>query len=766
MTFARFLKRLFAPPAGATVGGILVLRERVLTVIVSAVAALGAIAYVEAMVQAVEQMQWVWAALYTLAYLWLLIIAILRSLPFLLRAGSLLFILYGLGTAVLLQSGLSGDGRVLLLAFAILGGLLLGAQGGLVSLALSLASYGIVGWLMTTGRIPLPPLATMANSGSGSQWISGGAVLLALGATTAVSVGFFLRDLEATLGRQRDVLARMKEEQSKLEQEITQRTKSLERQRLQIQTAAEIAKIATEAPEPEELFSRAVDLIRERFSYYHASVFTLDSTSTWAELVASTGEAGQQLLARHHHLAVGSASIIGWVTANKKPRVTLDVEMDPFHFRNPLLPETRSEMAVPLMVGDRLIGALDVQSTEPRAFGEADVRALEAIAAELAIAHDNARLLRETSKRLRRIENLGKGSGAGFWERLSGAVGLEPVHLGSPPGSEEIAPPLSKTALESIRQGQTVVAPDGREVAAPVRVRGEVVATITARKPSEAADWSPDDLAVLDAIAAQTALALENIRQYSDEQRRLAELEVVNRISQAASQLVNPDSLYRVVHNQIDQILGDTDLALVLYDREPDLISMPYVSTAGEVSKRDPSPLGDDLPALVIRNRQPLLLTEDVAGQLASLGVKPSGPVARSWLGVPMLAGEEVLGAIILQDWEREQRYTDDDAALLTTIASQVATAVQNARLLDQVRRTARRQRLIHEITAKVRRSSEVDSILATATRELSMALNAGRSVASLEVAAPEGPEMPASSPAGKESKDVPRVGRARKANR
>ena len=99
--------------------------------------------------------------------------------------------------------------------------------------------------------------------------------------------------------------------------------------------------------------------------------------------------------------------------------------------------------------------------------------------------------------------------------------------------------------------------------------------------------------------------------------------------------------------------------------------------------------------------------------------------VAQSWLGVPLMTGEDILGVIVVQDFEREERFSEDDAALMTTIASQVATALQNAQLMEQIQRTARRERLIHEIASKLRRAPDMKSILSTTARELNRAFNA-----------------------------------------
>ena len=111
--------------------------------------------------------------------------------------------------------------------------------------------------------------------------------------------------------------------------------------------------------------------------------------------------------------------------------------------------------------------------------------------------------------------------------------------------------------------------------------------------------------------------------------------------------------------------------------------------------------------------------------RVKALGSDLEEKVAQSWLGVPLMTGEDMLGVIVVQDFENEQRFSEDDAALMTTIASKVATAIQNAQLMEQIQQTARRERLIHEIASKVRRAPDMKSILSTTARELNRAFNA-----------------------------------------
>nr|HID12665.1 HAMP domain-containing protein [Anaerolineae bacterium] len=191
---------------------------------------------------------------------------------------------------------------------------------------------------------------------------------------------------------------RLQASYAELEQRVAQRTRELQkanwqlqRRAIQLRASAKIGRAATTILDIDELLRATVNLIRDEFGFYHAGVFLLDEAGEWAELRAASGEAGQKLLAQGHRLAVGETSMVGWTAAHRQPRIALDVGKDAVHFDNPLLPHTRSEMTLPLLVGERLLGVLDVQSTEEAAFDEDDVRALQNMADQIAVAIDNAR---------------------------------------------------------------------------------------------------------------------------------------------------------------------------------------------------------------------------------------------------------------------------------------------------------------------------------------------------------------------------------------
>jgi len=164
------------------------------------------------------------------------------------------------------------------------------------------------------------------------------------------------------------------------------------RQNRLLTAAAEIASAATSTLDLNKLLVIAVELIQEKFEFYQTSMFLIEPGMDIAVLRASAGQGGNRLPVNKHHLAVGSKSLVGTATATRQPVVVMDVENHPTHFKNPLLPETRSEAVIPLLQGELVIGALDVQSKMINAFSDWDITILTTIANQLAIAVQNARL--------------------------------------------------------------------------------------------------------------------------------------------------------------------------------------------------------------------------------------------------------------------------------------------------------------------------------------------------------------------------------------
>lgn len=180
----------------------------------------------------------------------------------------------------------------------------------------------------------------------------------------------------------------------------------LQRRAAQLQTAAEVARDASGLLDVETLLARTVRLIRERFDYHHVAVFLTDHSGQYAILTEASGPTGEEMRNERHKLRVGSESIIGTVTESGEAYLANDVSTDPLHKAHPLLPDTQTEVGIPLKAGDRVIGALDVQHTTAYTFSADDIAVLQILADQLAVAIENARLFEETLHRAQREQTV------------------------------------------------------------------------------------------------------------------------------------------------------------------------------------------------------------------------------------------------------------------------------------------------------------------------------------------------------------------------
>lgn len=181
-------------------------------------------------------------------------------------------------------------------------------------------------------------------------------------------------------------------------------TTGAERQAALLQASARVSRSIASILDLNLLFNRTVDIICDEFGFYYAGVFVIDESGEWAVLKAGRGEAGRAMLAERHKLKIGGNSMIGAAIQTRSGRIALDVGKEAVFFRNPFLPKTRSEMALPLIAGDEVIGALTVQSEIEAAFSDDDIAALQTMADQLGVAIANARLHRQNQDLLRQAE--------------------------------------------------------------------------------------------------------------------------------------------------------------------------------------------------------------------------------------------------------------------------------------------------------------------------------------------------------------------------
>ena len=559
------------------------------------------------------------------------------------------------------------------------------------------------------------------------------------------------------------------------------------RRALQLQAAAEIARDATGILDMDHLIWRAVELIRKRFDLYYVGLFLLDESGEWAVLRAGTGEAGRRMLEAGHRLKVGGDSMIGWCVAHGEARIALDVGREAVRFDNPLLPETRSEMALPLISRGRVIGAMTIQSIWPAAFTEEDISVLETMAGQLANAIENAHLFTETQRRMQELAVLFNTS-----QQLAGAL-LQPEEVAEivarqfvevldiPEASVSLLDPstgimrvvanfyvgergkierrveeetflladypVTARVMKTL-QPVTVHASDPNAdpaelaymqanktqtlIILPLAVKGRAIGVI------ELEDWTKEirltraQMNLAMTLANQAAVAIENARLFEEGRRRAEELAVLNELAQALTARLDVTEIVEEAYRGTARLLDAANFYVALYDPETDQVTFPLVVEEGKRISWPPRRQGKGLTEYVLRTKQPLLIPENAAEQMRQLGIERIGREALSWLGVPIMRGDQVLGVIAVQSYTTPRAYTKHHIGLLTAIASQMAIALQNARLYTEARQQAEELAALNAVAARLAQTLDLNEVLNTAIEEVVRVLNVEAAAVSL----------------------------------
>ncbi|MBL8153064.1 MAG: GAF domain-containing protein [Anaerolineae bacterium] len=342
-----------------------------------------------------------------------------------------------------------------------------------------------------------------------------------------------------------------------------------------LQAAAETGQQLTHYLDLKELLPNTVDIIREKFGFYHVQIFLLDEARENARLAASTGAVGQKLLERHHSLPVGSNSVIGRTTATKT--AVIAGSSDSSYYRNELLPNTRLELALPLMDGDEVIGALDIQSSQSDSFSEGSIRAFEVLANILGTSIRNARsfegqqqaaresqrLYLESETNLREIRRLNQQlTGAGWSDYLGRRQSPSGVALDHKMIVSDV--PWSDTLSRATEERHAIIdEKDGqRVVAVPLMIGGEVIGAVEVEASSQSEDV--EVLEMVNAIAQRLAISLDKARLFEESQEATAREQRINEIIARFQMAAGVDELLQMTIEELGRSLGATHSAIRL----------------------------------------------------------------------------------------------------------------------------------------------------------------------------------------------------------
>jgi PAS domain S-box-containing protein len=663
-----------------------------------------------------------------------------------------------------------------------------------------------------------------------------------------------LRDAEgnvtAVLGMYEDIT-----ERKQMEATIHE---SLERRGRQVQTSTEVAQEIAAAPALDELYRRVVTLIKDRFGYYHTQLFLLEPSGERLMTVAGYGQVGEVLLEQGHSIPMGKG-VVGRAGSEKRPVLTPDVSQDPEWLYHPLLPDTKGELAVPILLRDEVLGVLDVQSDQAGALAEEDQLLLEGLCGQIATAVDSTRLRQEMEGSLRELERLYGAMSRQGWDVLRQEIGAGGYLFDRNdvlPAGDFWVPEVGLAV-----EGEVFVPPtptEGSAAVAPLSARGAVFGALGVQDDPDR-PLSPDELALIESVAEQVSQALEGARLFDEEQRarkllsmrvkeldvlndigreidetppipellqwtaeripaamqypelcmaairfngdiygaaravelpcqmvqslyigrervgqiciaytqdrdfldeesallgdvarrvsgfienqrlaeqtrvRAEELAVLNELGQALTARLSVDEVLRETYRQTSRLLDTTNFFIALYDQEREEVHFAFDVTSSEIDSAITTiPVSHGLTGYIIRNRTPVLIKDNLHEQHKKLGIEMVGEPSLSWLGVPLIVGDQVLGAIGVHSFTTPGLYGERDRDLLTAIASATAIAIQSARLLEEAQARAERERLVRSITDRVRRGTDREDILRATVQELSQMLGASKAVVRL----------------------------------
>jgi GAF domain-containing protein/DNA-binding LacI/PurR family transcriptional regulator len=432
---------------------------------------------------------------------------------------------------------------------------------------------------------------------------------------------------------------------------------------------------------------------------------------------------------------------------------------------------------VPLLLREEAIGILEVgyRRVERARISPAEIRLLQGLVDQIAVAIENARLFQQAQTRADELTILNEVS-----RDLAGTLDVDMViddlynyasHLMDAtnfyvamydPQRDEVTFPLYaegqqiRRLLEGrrasnglteyvIRTGRPLLIPEnipgwakelgcdliGQDaqswLGVPMMIGPRVIGVVTVQSYTTPRQYNEHHRDLLTAITSQAAIAVENARLLEQARVHADELTVINEIGQTLTARLSVDEVLRDVHQAASRLLDATNFYVAFYDADEQEIVFPFDTTASDDTKPVSMPADRGLTGYVIRNRKSVLIKENLPERLAEIGIELLGKPALSWLGVPIILGEQVLGMMSVQSYTTAHAYDEHDLELLTALASQMAIALQNARMFEEAGARARQERVIREISDQMQRAADMEALMRITAEELNRALGGSR---------------------------------------
>ena len=499
---------------------------------------------------------------------------------------------YGIGSWILVISmSLSSYGEILGGA-NIQSSLLLNVSIALLIGSALLSIREIIILTVSNAIAPLFLYLLIANAKTTDIWQSIGGIIAIGGLVTVVSVvrnaieNFRLEELKASNRELNEIRSTLETRVEERTTEISVSAEESKRRTRQLEAIAAIARAIAQLQDVNELLPAIAQVISQHFGFYHVGIFLLDDTREYAVLRATNSEGGQRMLARGHRLRVGQTGIVGYVADKGEARISLDVGIDAVFFDNPDLPGTRSEMALPLKSGDRVIGVLDVQSEGPAAFGTQSLDVMTTLADLVAIAIENARLFGEIQRALIEAQVSYGQYLHRAWEQLPVETQASGYRY-SGVQVDALDMPLELPEIQkALNTGKPVVETEKESaLAVPLKLRDEVIGVLDIRSNDPLHHWTDNELVLVQAVADRAAIALENARLFEETTRRADRERAVAEITARIRSATDPQVMLRTALDELKNILGAGDIQIRPYSPHSKEKAVESGKRVGKTSK-------------------------------------------------------------------------------------------------------------------------------------------------------------------------------------
>ncbi len=491
----------------------------------------------------------------------------------------------------------------------------------------------------------------------------------------------------------------------------------------EMETVAQIGTAVASDLDINQLLQDVVNLTRDRLGLYHAHIYLMDEANNELTLAAGAGEIGQTMVSEGRKISLRQEqSLVARAARLRQAVVVNDVRHEPGFLPHPLLPYTRAELAVPLLAGEQVLGVLDVQASKPGYFAAKDVNIYTTLVSQVSVSLQNARQFAQTQAALENLQILQQAFVREGWQSFYG--GAHQAVQGFVATGTKVEPIAGTTVeLPELIHTQTAVIQ-------PIQLGGVNLGGLGVRLPANG-QLDETQRLLLESLSREVSQALERARlaeqtraALDETQQRTVELAILNEMSQALTAQTSVDGVLEVVYRFTSHLMDTTNFYIALHDPVQEEIEFALEARNGHLAYHvERRRAGQGLTEYLIKQRQPLLIPEDVGRHLQERGITSYGQRALSWLGVPMVSGRQVLGVVAVQSYTQPRLYNERHLQLLTAVASQAAIAIENARLIEATEARARQEQLLREISARVSATIDPEFILRTAAEEVGRAL-------------------------------------------